>query len=71
MSKPSTLFIFLILTICIYSCEDKFKPATNNSESNDMPTQESWNSTVVFSDSGNIRAVLTEFTWKKVEKSGR
>ncbi|MFZ1322803.1 MAG: LPS export ABC transporter periplasmic protein LptC [Ignavibacteria bacterium] len=59
MSKPSTLFIFLILTICIYSCEDKFKPATNNSESNDMPTQESWNSTVVFSDSGNIRAVLT------------
>jgi len=59
MLKSLTVLFFLTLTIFIYSCDDNFKPATINSESNDMPTQESWNSTVVFSDSGNIKAILT------------
>ena len=59
MLKYFTLLVFLILTLFMNSCDDKFKPATNNTESSDMPTQESWNSTVVFSDSGIIRAVLT------------
>lgn len=59
MSKILPLIFLLIVSLNIISCEDKFKPATNDTESNDSPSQESWNSTVVFSDSGNTKAILT------------
>ncbi|MDQ3022397.1 MAG: LPS export ABC transporter periplasmic protein LptC [Bacteroidota bacterium] len=47
----SLLFIFL-------SCEDKFKTTQTNLNTSDSPGQESWNSTVMFSDSGKIKAIL-------------
>ncbi|MBS1519320.1 MAG: LPS export ABC transporter periplasmic protein LptC [Bacteroidetes bacterium] len=58
--------IKLFLTLCLFtislllcSCDDKFKPSANDSGSGDSLSQESWNSRVVFSDSGNTRAILT------------
>lgn len=50
------LSIFLIISV--YSCDDKFKPTQTNLNS-DSPTQESWNSQVMFSDSGKTKAILT------------
>ena len=47
---------FLLFTLS--SCEDKFKPTQTNLNTNEAPSQESWNSTVIFSDSGNTKAVL-------------
>ncbi len=40
------------------SCEDKFKPVQTSESTDDLPSQESWNSTVTFSDSGKVKAVL-------------
>ncbi len=49
------LFIFIFT---LSSCEDKFKPTQTNLNADDFPSQESWNSTVTFSDSGKTKAVL-------------
>ena len=40
------------------SCDDKFKPTQTNLNNDDSPSQESWNSKVIFSDSGNTKAIL-------------
>jgi LPS export ABC transporter protein LptC len=42
----------------IYSCDDKFKPTQTDLNTSEAPSQESWNSTVFFSDSGRTKAVL-------------
>lgn len=54
------LFLFIILLIFSLNCSgDRVKPSVDNSLSVvELPTQESWNSTVTFSDSGRIKAVL-------------
>lgn len=49
---------FVILVLILSSCEDKFKPMQTNINSDESPAQESWNSTVIFSDSGKTKAVL-------------
>lgn len=49
--------MFVIL-IFLTSCDDKFKPSQISVDSDDFPSQESWNSTVFFSDSGKTKAVL-------------
>ena len=54
-------FAFLIaITVCFISCSsDKIAPVKNNLISSDsIPTQESFNATVTFSDSGRIKAIL-------------
>ncbi len=50
--------MFSILLIFLGSCDDKFKPTQININPDDTPSQESWNSTVIFSDSGKTKAVL-------------
>lgn len=54
------IFVFLILTsaVLLNSCDDKFVPPKSNVNSGDSANQESWNSTVIFSDSGSTKAVL-------------
>ncbi|MBK9330844.1 MAG: LPS export ABC transporter periplasmic protein LptC [Ignavibacteria bacterium] len=59
MSRIKKIIIVLVISAAFFSCGDKFKPATDDNESENSPSQESWNSTVVFSDSGNVKAVLT------------
>ncbi len=59
--KYSTFFsylIFLFIFLSLISCDDKFKPNQSNQYTPESPSQESWNSTVTFSDSGKIKAVL-------------
>ena len=51
-------FIFLITALALLSCENKMEPPRINFKAEDIPEQESWNSTVSFSDSGNVKAVL-------------
>ncbi|MBK8981941.1 MAG: LPS export ABC transporter periplasmic protein LptC [Ignavibacteria bacterium] len=59
MSRIKIIIIVSVISAAFFSCGDKFKPATEETESENSPSQESWNSTVVFSDSGNVKAVLT------------
>jgi LPS export ABC transporter protein LptC len=40
------------------SCENKLEPPQTDLKSEEIPDQESWNSIVVFSDSGNVKAVM-------------
>lgn len=53
-------FYILLLFCCavMYSCENKFVPPKTDLKSEDIPEQESWNSSVAFSDSGNVKAIL-------------
>ncbi len=47
-----------LLFLCT-GCEEKIQPSVLDNISNaTFPTQESWNSTVIFSDSGTVRAIL-------------
>lgn len=54
------LFLFFIPLIFFLSCSNpKVKPSINPSLNvKELPTQESWNSTVFFSDSGRTTAIL-------------
>ena len=49
--------LFLLLVVLLAGCENKMKP-TVVAVSGRLPSQESWNSTVVFSDSGETRGIL-------------
>ena len=51
---PVILFLCGLAT----ACEEKAKPAVSLLTPDQLPTQESWNSSVTFSDSGRVRAVL-------------
>ncbi len=50
--------LLLILGIVLSSCENKFVPPKTDLNSEDIPEQESWSSSVAFSDSGKIKAIL-------------
>ncbi len=51
-------FAVWILTLILSSCGDKFEPPKTHFKSGEIPDQESWNSKVIFSDSGNVKAIL-------------
>lgn len=50
--------LLLSLQILFSSCEKKFEPPRTDFNANDVPDQESWNTTVYFSDSGDVKAIL-------------
>ncbi|MCI0705973.1 MAG: LPS export ABC transporter periplasmic protein LptC [Ignavibacteriae bacterium] len=51
--------IGLLLAIASYGCEDKIKPSVlPGIDSSTLPQQESWNSKIVVSDSGRVKAVI-------------
>jgi LPS export ABC transporter protein LptC len=56
--KYLPLYILFAAAAVFYSCENKFVPPKINLNSEDIPEQESWNSSVAFSDSGNVKAIL-------------
>jgi len=49
--------IFLSLTLLMISCEDRLRPSFVNVQ-NEIPSQESWRSRVIFSDSSKVKAIL-------------
>lgn len=54
----TTALLLPILLLCVAGCEEKVKPSVTPLSQQTPPTQESWNSTVVFTDSAQVKAVL-------------
>jgi LPS export ABC transporter protein LptC len=50
--------LFCLTMTMMIGCEEKIKPAVVSGVQNDIPSQESWKSTVTFSDSAKIKAIL-------------
>jgi LPS export ABC transporter protein LptC len=51
--------LLLVAALFLSSCEEKMKPAvTAVVTGEDLPSQESWNTKIIFSDSGKTKAVL-------------
>ena len=46
------------MMLLLPACEERVRPAVVPEERTELPSQESWHSTVVFSDSGRMRARL-------------
>ena len=46
------------LMFCLLGCEEKIRPSVVPIDEKDIPSQESWNSTVTFTDSGRVKAIL-------------
>ena len=54
-----TFVLFLIIFLLVSCDEEKIKPTIDQSFQGDrLPAQESWNSTVFFTDSGKTKAIL-------------
>jgi LPS export ABC transporter protein LptC len=53
-----TLLILALSTFFLGGCEDRLKPSVVPLPQTDIPSQESWRSTVIFSDSARVKAVL-------------
>ena len=67
----STGFILLslILAFGFVACEERIKPSVlSDLKNQDLPSHESWNSTITFSDSGNITAILKVGHLEKYEE---
>jgi len=53
------LMLLVLLTGAGWGCEEKVRPSVlSDVDSETLPQQESWNSTVVISDSGMVKAVI-------------
>ncbi len=50
--------ILVVLLITAFQCTEKVQPPVVNLNISELPSQESWNSTIVFSDSGKTRAIM-------------
>lgn len=51
-------FFILFFAIAFLACTEKVQPPVQNFNSSELPSQESWNSTIIFSDSGKTRAIM-------------
>ncbi|MGB2959687.1 MAG: LPS export ABC transporter periplasmic protein LptC [Bacteroidota bacterium] len=51
-------FLPVILVLGIFGCEGKVRPSVVPLSTKDPPSQESWRSTVIFSDSARVNAIL-------------
>ena len=58
MNKIIFIFLLIASAFLVYSCDSKFEPPKISMGTDSAPTQESWNSEVTFSDSGNVKAIL-------------
>lgn len=55
MNRASVL---ILIALTVTGCEEKIKPAVVPIDQTEIPSQESWRSTVVFSDSAKLKAIL-------------
>jgi LPS export ABC transporter protein LptC len=52
---------FLLVALCsqlVLSCEEKIKPPVSFGIGRDVPSQESWNTKITFTDSGRVTGIL-------------
>ncbi len=55
--KPSIVLLCAVAVFVVVACEEKIKPSVLlNLDSNSLPKQESWDSQILVSDSGKIKA---------------
>ncbi|MHB1048533.1 MAG: LPS export ABC transporter periplasmic protein LptC [Bacteroidota bacterium] len=53
------LWIGTMIALAAFGCEEKVKPSVLSGVSGThLPSQESWNSTITFSDSGTVKAIV-------------
>lgn len=53
------LFLLSVVVVGLMSCEEKIKPSVlPGIDSQTLPQQESWNSKIVLSDSGKLKAII-------------
>jgi len=57
LQKIFYIAIFFI-SAAFFSCDEKFEPPKSDISPENIPIQEGWNSTVTFSDSGFVKAIL-------------
>ncbi len=50
--------LFVGVSLFLVGCEEKIKPTVVLQTTSESPSQESWNSTITFSDSARIKAIL-------------
>jgi LPS export ABC transporter protein LptC len=50
--------MFTLVALLLMGCEERIKPSVVPLPTSEVPSQESWNSTITFSDSARIKAVL-------------
>jgi LPS export ABC transporter protein LptC len=50
--------LVLVLLVVLSGCEEKLKPSVVPLSQSEHPSQESWRSTVTFSDSARVKAIL-------------
>ena len=56
--RGSTALLILTL-LCVFGCGEKIKPSVANiGIGQDVPTQESWKTSITFTDSGRVTAVV-------------
>lgn len=59
MRHRRLVMILLVLGLTILGCEEKIKPSVlPGIDSESLPQQESWNSKIVLSDSGRVKAMI-------------
>ncbi len=57
--KTFYIWMFCITALLLFGCEEKISPSVISTiDSRTLPQQESWNSTIVVSDSGHISAII-------------
>ena len=60
-SHSSTLLLTAILALSLLplvACEEKMKPSIATNLASDVPSQESWDAKIVFTDSGKLSGIL-------------
>lgn len=58
MKKWSLSTVVAALILLLAGCEEKIRPSVVPVKETEIPSQESWNSTVTFTDSGKVKAIL-------------
>ena len=57
--RPFCIWMFCAAALLFVGCEEKTMPSVSSTlDSRTLPQQESWNSTIVVSDSGRISAII-------------
>jgi len=52
------LVVVAAISLFLLSCEEKIKPPISLGLSSDIPSQESWNAKITFTDSGKVSGIL-------------
>ena len=50
--------LFALCSLLVISCEEKIKPPVSFGLGRDVPSQESWNAQIIFTDSGRVNGIL-------------